>query len=99
MPKTIKYDRWICDVKIVDLRSPGRYSIHLMDRNSMGECVAVCTIDDLREGIPEGLVVLKNFGDQAGMLTLLEQADVVSDTGFTVHYGDIECPVVKVNHE
>lgn len=93
-PLEVKFKRWNCVLEFGQYNND-RTAIELVDKKN-GEPVLVATVNIPSEKLADDEIIIKNWSENEGILDVLKNAGIISDTIRKVPTGFVEADVVKL---
>lgn len=92
------YKGWDCKVEVCRYSDNDRIAIKLVDDETY-EPIAVATINVPEVELAKGVVVIKNYSENEGMLIALRNAGIVEEVIGEISLGFVTAPVCKLSGE
>jgi hypothetical protein len=90
---SVDYLGEVCELRVHRYAKPANVCLRLVTQE--GEPMATATVNP-NTLLPEGIVAIKDYSENAGILTALEAAGVVEHTGESVPVGFAEAQLCRL---
>ena len=97
LPVTVQFGGFDCDVYRTSYPAGGATALYLTDRLDGGHvATATVNVPKANTALAIGAVLIKDYGENSGMMDALEDAGVVGNTGRRVPTGFTEAKVARM---
>lgn len=93
--KRVAFHGWPCIIRFDRYINNNRTAIQLVHADE-GDLVATATINIPEARLADDQVIIKDYGENSGMLETLVNAGIVEDTGFRILLPFVEVPVCRL---
>ena len=91
----VKFKHWNCEIRVFHYNN-GRTALQLVDAET-SEPIATATVNVPDAYLAENEVLIKDYSENKGMLKVLVDAGIVTDTGERVKSGFVSIPICIYN--
>jgi len=91
---TVKFKHWHCYLAFCEYEN-GRVALALKELETH-DLIAKATVNIPEYPLNNGEVIIKDHGENEGMLSALVDAGVVKPTGWHIKFGHVEGPVCEL---
>lgn len=97
LSKTVRFGRWECNCYRTQYPVGGATALYLVEKGTE-EPIATATVNvpEANDSLGIGAVLIKDYGENSGMMAALEEAGIAADTGRRVPTGFTEAKVARL---
>lgn len=97
LPVTVQFGGFDCDVYRTSYPAGGATALYLTDRLDGGHvATATVNVPEANTALGIGAILVKDYGENSGMMAALEEAGIAADTGRRVPTGFTEAKVARL---